>query len=175
METPATRSAAAKPVPPYRVLFVCTGNSARSILAEFILNARGQGRFVAFSAGAAPTGMVNPYVTEILRDQFRVTNLAQARSKSWHEFEGHHFDFIITLCDKALETCPRWPGHPVTAHWGSPDPSAVTGSDEHKRHAVLDVAAQIATRIGLFTALRPSDLEAMRIEEIGRQAPLNLP
>ncbi|MDP3073839.1 MAG: arsenate reductase ArsC [Opitutaceae bacterium] len=151
---------------PYRVLFLCTGNSARSILAEFILNARAHGRFEAFSAGAQPTGQVNPFVAEILSHQFRA-DAAKARSKSWREFEGQHFDFIITLCDKARETCPAWPGHPVTAHWGSPDPAAVEGTDERKRHAVLEVATLIATRIGLFTSLRESDLHGMRLGEIG--------
>lgn len=157
---------------PYRVLFVCTGNSARSILAEFILNSRAHGRFEAYSAGAHPVGAINPFVAEILRAQFRV-DPSQARSKSWREFEGQHFDFFITLCDKARENCPTWPGHPVTAHWDSPDPSAVVGSDEQKRHVVLEVATQIATRIGLFTALREHDMEAMRLREIGDAAKLN--
>ena len=157
---------------PYRVLFVCTGNSARSILAEFILNSRAHGRFEAFSAGANPTGVVNPYVAEILHRQFRA-DPSVARSKSWHEFEGQHFDFIITLCDKARETCPAWPGHPITAHWGSPDPAVDEGTPEQQRQAVLAVATQIATRIGLFTVLRDHDLDAMRIREIGDQAKLS--
>lgn len=156
---------------PYRVLFVCTGNSARSILAEFILNTRSPGRFQAFSAGANPTGVVNPYVAEILRNQFHA-DASKARSKSWREFEGQYFDFIITLCDKARETCPAWPGHSITAHWGSPDPAAVEGSPEQKRHVVFEVAAQIAMRIGIFTALRDQDLDAMRIREIGEQSEL---
>src|SRR5688572_5429712 len=108
---------------PYRVLFVSTGNSARSILAEFILNSRSGVRFHAFSAGSNPTGVVNPYVIEILRNQFHA-DASAARSKSLKEFEGQHFDFIITLCDKARESCPIWPGHPTTAHWSSPDPLA---------------------------------------------------
>ena len=152
---------------PYRVLFVCTGNSARSILAEYILNSRAHGRFEAFSAGAEPTGMINPYVAEILRDQFRVDPTV-ARSKSWKEFEGQSFDFIITLCDKARETCPTWPGHPVTAHWGSPDPAMVDGTEAEKRRAAFDVATLIATRIGIFTALREDHLDALRIREIGQ-------
>lgn len=152
---------------PFRVLFLCTGNSARSILAEFILNARAHGRFFAFSAGADPAGTVNPFVLEILRDQFRVDS-GRARSKSWREFEGQSFDFIITLCDKARETCPRWPGHAITAHWGAPDPAASGATDEQRRQAVLEAATLIATRIGLFTALRDSDLDAMRLDQIGR-------
>lgn len=156
--------------PPYRVLFLCTGNSARSILAEFILNARAHGRFEAFSAGASPTGKINPFVAEILRHQFRA-DAAKARSKSWREFEGERFDFIITLCDKARETCPAWSGKPVTAHWGIPDPAAASGPDEQKRHAVLEAATLIATRIGLFTALRESDLDGMRLREIGESHP----
>ena len=156
------------PHTPYRVLFVCTGNSARSILAEFILNTRSHGRFIAFSAGSNPTGAVNPYVTEILRKQFHA-DASAARSKSLREFEGQHFDFIITLCDKDRESCPTWPDQSLTAHWGSPDPSAVDGTPEQKRHAIFEVAAQIAMRIGIFTALRDQDLDAMRIREIGEQ------
>lgn len=156
------------PRPPYRVLFLCTGNSARSILAEFILNARGHGRFEAFSAGAEPAGRVNPFVTEILRHQFRA-DASKARSKSWREFVGQPFDFIITLCDKAREQCPAWTGKPITAHWSAPDPSAVEGTDEEKRHAVLEVATLIATRVGLFTALRDADLDAMRLRDIGER------
>jgi len=156
---------------PYRVLFICTGNSARSILAEFILNSRSHGRFDAFSAGAQPTGVINPYVAEILRDQFHVEP-AVARSKSWREFEGQSFDFIITLCDKARETCPTWPGHPVTAHWGSPDLAVADGSDQEKRRVAFDVATQIATRIGIFTALREDHLDGLRIREIGQQTQL---
>lgn len=152
---------------PFRVLFLCTGNSARSILAEFILNARAHGRFQAFSAGAEPAGAVNPFVIEILRHQFRV-DPNQARSKSWRDFEGQPFDFIITLCDKARETCPTWPGHAITAHWGVPDPATVEGSPEQRRQGALDAATLIATRIGLFTALRDSDLDAMRLHEIGQ-------
>lgn len=160
--------------PPYRVLFLCTGNSARSILAEFILRHRAHPRFEAVSAGANPTGKVNPYVMEVLRDRFGV-DAGSARSKSWDEFQGQHFDFIITLCDKARETCPTWPGRPITAHWGSPDPAAAEGSPEQKRRAVLDVATQIAGRIGIFTALPDRQLEAMRIARIGDEFPLPAP
>lgn len=155
---------------PYRVLFACTGNSARSILAEFILRGRARGRFVAYSAGADPKGQVNPFVIEVLRKQFHV-DPGLARSKSWREFEGQHFDFIITLCEKARETCISWPGHPITAHWSTPDPSAVEGSDDEKRRAVIEAGARIATRIGLFTALPDNELNALRIQAIGTTLP----
>lgn len=153
---------------PYRVLFVCTGNSARSILAEFILNNRANGRFVAFSAGAEPAGRINPYVEQILKDEWKA-DVSRARSKPLSEYNGQAFDFIITLCDKAREACPAWAGHPITAHWASPDPARVTGTDEEKRRAVRDVATVIATRIGLFTSLRDEDLDALRIGQIGTQ------
>lgn len=156
------------PSSPYRVLFLCTGNSARSILAEFILRQRAHGRFEACSAGAQPMGSVNSHVLEILRDHYRL-DTSKARSKSWDEFTGQHFDFIITLCDKARETCPAWPGRPVTAHWGSPDPAAVEGTVDMQRRAVLDVATQIASRIGIFTVLPNRQLDALRIREIGSQ------
>lgn len=152
------------PRQPFRVLFLCTGNSARSILAEFILNARAHGRFEAFSAGANPTGKVNPFVAEILRHQFRAES-SEARSKSCCEFEGQHFDFIITLREKAREMCTAWSGRPMTAYWGIPDPATAEGTHEQKRHAVLETATLIATRIGLFTALREADLDGMRLRE----------
>lgn len=149
---------------PFRVLFVCTGNSARSILAEFILNARAHERFEAFSAGAKPTGIVNPRVIEILRDEFHM-DPSRARSKSWLEFEGQHFDFIITLCDRAREECLDWPSHVATAHWSVPDPASKNESPEQGRHQVLETATLLATRIGLFTALPDKELVAMQLPQ----------
>lgn len=157
--------------PAYRVLFLCTGNSARSILAEFILNHLGRGRFQAFSAGASPTGKVNPQALRVLSEKYQI-NADSARSKSWTEFEGQPFDFIITLCDKAKESCPVWPGHCITAHWGSPDPAERTGSEEQIQYGFEDVAAQIAGRVGLFIGFRDDQLDELRTRAIGSQLTL---
>src|ERR1700736_305011 len=113
------------------VLFLCTGNSARSILAEFLLTHRAPAQFRAYSAGSNPRGEVHPLALRVLREQFQI-DPAGARSKSWEEYEDVRFDFVITLCDNARESCPIWPGQPVVAHWGSPDPAAVEGSEERR-------------------------------------------
>ncbi len=138
--------------PCLNVLFLCTGNSARSILAEAFLNAAGRGRFRAFSAGSHPTGKVNPFALDLLEENGIET--AGLRSKSWDEFAkpgAPRLDFIFTVCDSAAaEVCPAWPGHPVTAHWGMPDPAAVQGSDEEKRMAFQQVFASLSKRIRLF-------------------------
>ena len=117
---------------PYKALILCTGNSARSIIGEYLLNARGKGRFEAFSAGAAPTGKVNPLALWVLKDCYGI-DASDARSKSWDEFKGVNFDFVITVCDNAREACPIFPGHPVTAHFGSPDPAAFEGTEEERK------------------------------------------
>ena len=136
------------------VLFLCTGNSARSILAEAYLNSAGRGRFKAYSAGSKPGGRVNPYALELL-EKSRI-DTAGLRSKSWDEFakpDAPKMDFIFTVCDNAAaETCPYWPGKPVTAHWGIADPAAVTGSDEVKREAFLHAFTDLKTRIDKFLA-----------------------
>lgn len=139
----------------YKVLFLCTGNSARSILAESILNQHGRGRFHAFSAGSQPTGRVNPFALGLLSElQFPTDGL---RSKSWDEFvraNAPPIDFVITVCDNAAgEVCPIWPGRPATAHWGIPDPAAVEGSNEEKCAAFKDAFLTMARRISLFTSL----------------------
>ena len=143
------------------VLFLCTGNSARSILAEAYLNHAGRGRFRAYSAGSHPNGRVNPFALELLeRSKLPTTG---ARSKSWDEFAGPlapKMDFIFTVCDSAAaETCPVWPGHPVSAHWGVPDPAAVQGSDEQKRRAFKDALTTLSRRIDLFLALPVEKLD----------------
>src|SRR5262249_31231649 len=125
--------------PPYRVLFLCTGNSARSVFAEYFLGKLGGGRFESSSAGANPTGVVNPYTLMVLRGRFGI-DASEARSKSWQELENVKFDFVITVCDKARETCPVWPGQPVIAHWGVGDPAAFTGSPEATEGFFCDVA-----------------------------------
>jgi arsenate reductase (thioredoxin) len=141
--------------PIFKVLFICTGNSARSILAESILNHLGAGRFAAFSAGSRPKGAVNPVALRLLQDAELPTE--GLRSKSWDEFSepgSPQFDFIITVCDNAAgETCPVWPGHPVTAHWGIADPAAATGSDEQRIQAFRKAFIELETRIKLFISL----------------------
>jgi arsenate reductase len=136
------------------VLFLCTGNSARSILAEAYLNHAGRGRFRAYSAGSHPTGRVNPFALELLA--LRKVPVTGARSKNWDEFaaaDAPKLDFIFTVCDSAAaEVCPVWPGHPVTAHWGVPDPAAVQGTDEDKRHAFEEAFKALAHRIDVFLA-----------------------
>ena len=134
------------------VLFLCTGNSARSILAEAYLNYAGKGRFRAHSAGSHPGGKVNPFALDLLREKGIAT--AGLRSKSWDEFAAPGappMDYVFTVCDNAAgETCPLWPGHPVKEHWGVPDPAAVQGSDEEKRAAFLAAFDQLSTRIDRF-------------------------
>lgn len=148
------------------VLFVCTGNSARSVLAEGLMNHLGAKRFRAFSAGSTPTGAVNP---------FALATLAQLgmpvdgfRSKSWSEFEGPGapgLDFVFTVCDNAAgEVCPIWPGQPMTAHWGLPDPAAVTGSDDDKRRAFMTTAVVLRRRIELLLALPLHSLERLSLQ-----------
>ena len=140
---------------PFNVLFLCTGNSARSVLAESILNKIGNGRFKAFSAGSHPSGAINPHVLEFLEKRNFPT--ADLRSKSWNEFtapDGPALDFVFTVCDNAAgEECPVWPGQPVTAHWGVEDPVSVDGDDDAKRKAVLTAFALLNHRISLFASL----------------------
>ncbi len=162
---------------PYNVLFLCTGNSARSILAESILNQLGGGQFVAYSAGSFPTGTVNPFALDILKDNGIPTG--NLRSKSWDEFAGSgapHFDFIFTVCDRAAgETCPAWPGQPMTAHWGIADPAAVQGSDDERRAAFFNAFRELSQRIRIFTSLPIRSLDRIRLQErldaIGKSAP----
>jgi arsenate reductase len=156
---------------PYKVLFLCTGNSARSILAEHILRARGNGRFETYSAGSHPTGQVNPIAIEVL-EQYLI-NASKARSKSWDEYHDVKFDFVITVCDRAKETCPIWPGQPVIAHWGSPDPAAAEGDHDAKFKVFLDVATQITARINIFCAFRDEQLNEWNVRNVGEQFTIN--
>ena len=158
----------------FNVLFLCTGNSARSILAEVILNSLGNNRFRAFSAGSHPKGAVNRFAIELLQRQgFDVSRL---RSKSWDEFAAPgapHLDFVFTVCDSAAgEACPVWPGQPMTAHWGIEDPAAVEGSDEQKRKAFSRTLRMLQNRIALFTSLPFAKLDERaikrKLDEIGR-------
>ena len=149
------------------VLFLCTGNSARSILAEAYLNLAGKGRFSAFSAGSKPGGRVNPYALELLRkNRISVEGL---RSKSWDEFAAPgapQMDIVLTVCDSAAaEACPYWPGQPMTAHWGVPDPAAVEGSDEDKRRAFLTAYSTLSNRINLLLSLSIDKLDRLAIKQ----------
>jgi len=158
----------------YNVLFLCTGNSARSVMAEVLLNQLGQGRFRAFSAGSHPTGKVNPFTLELLQANGHATE--SLRSKSWDEFAAAgapRMDFIITVCDNAAgEVCPVWPGQPVSAHWGFEDPAAAQGSDEAKRAKFAEVYEQIARRLRLLRSLPLDTLDPMtwkkQLQDIGR-------
>lgn len=155
---------------PYKVLFICTGNSARSILAEGLLNHLGRGRFAAYSAGSHPKGQVHPLALAALRE-FGIPTDAM-RSKSWDVFAGPdapRMDFVITVCDQAAgELCPHWPGQPVTAHWGMPDPAAVEGSPEARTQAFRDAAVTARRRIQLLLDLPLTKLDALAIERRSR-------
>lgn len=151
---------------PFNVLFLCTGNSARSILAESALNRMGEGRFVGHSAGSQPKGEVHPLALELLAAQgFPTQGL---RCKSWDEFErpgAPKMDFIFTVCDNAAaETCPVWPGHPMTAHWGLPDPAGVEGPIEVRRKAFRDTLIAMQSRLRLFTSLPIAKLDRLRLK-----------
>ena len=147
----------------YNVLFICSGNSARSILAEGLMNDMGQGRFRAYSAGSHPKGMPHPMALEELRSLRIPTD--GLRSKSWDEFaQGPSMDFIFTVCDQAAgEVCPVWPGHPMTAHWGMPDPAAVEGPDDIRRQAFHDAAITLKRRLELLLALPLQRLDTMAL------------
>jgi arsenate reductase (thioredoxin) len=153
---------------PYKVLILCTGNSARSIIAEYLLRRKGKGRFETYSAGSHPTGKVNPLALWILKEQYDI-DASEARSKSWDEFKDVKFDFVITVCDNAKEACPIFPGHPVTAHFSSPDPASYGGTDEQKKMFFRQVASQIARRLDLFCALPDRQLEPIGVRSIGEQ------
>ena len=158
----------------FKVLFLCTGNSARSIVAESLLNSIGQPKFKAYSAGSQPAGRVNPFALEYLAANRLPTD--GLRSKSWDEFaqEGAPaMDFVITVCDNAAgEACPLWPGQPMTAHWGVPDPAAVQGSDDEKRKMVSEVSRILLNRVRLLTSLPIEKLDRLslqnKLREIGR-------
>jgi len=158
----------------YNVLFLCTGNSARSILAEAILNRQGRGRFRAYSAGSHPKGEINPHTITLLRSLgYDTTSLC---SKSWDEFTAPgapEFDFVFTVCDNAAgESCPLWPGQPMTAHWGIPDPAEATGAPAEVALAFKDAYRMLSRRIELFTALPLASLDRLllqaKLKEIGR-------
>lgn len=159
---------------PFNVLFLCTHNSARSVIAEAVLNSLGVGRFRGFSAGSMPSGQVHPYALELLqRLNYDVKHL---RSKSWDEFAADgapKLDFVFTVCDNAAkEACPYWPGQPMTAHWGLPDPSAVAGSESERRYAFADTHRMLHQRISIFVNLPLASLDRLtlqaKLDDIGR-------
>lgn len=151
----------------YNVLFLCTGNSARSIIGEALMNHWGRGTFRAFSAGSHPKGQVHPIALELLK-QMRLPNEG-LRSKSWDEFaapDGPRLDFVFTVCDNAAgEMCPYWPGQPMTAHWGVPDPAAVEGSETDKWLAFRKTFSQLENRIKVFTSLPLKSLDRIKLQE----------
>jgi arsenate reductase (thioredoxin) len=161
----------------YNVLFLCTGNSARSILAECILNREGSGRFKAFSAGSHPKGQIHPFALDLLKKM----NYPRAalRSKSWDEFAeagAPNLDFVFTVCDSAAnEVCPIWPGQPMTAHWGVPDPAAAEGTEAERHLAFADAYRMLTNRISVFASLPIRSLDCLsmqkRLDEIGRPFP----
>jgi arsenate reductase (thioredoxin) len=160
----------------YNVLFLCTGNSARSILAEALMNKLGEGRFRAYSAGSFPKGEVNPHAIPLV--EALGFSAGHFRSKSWDEFSdpgAPPLDFVFTVCDNAAgEVCPVWPGQPITAHWGIPDPAAVEGAQAEIAAAFAEAARQLGNRIRLFLALPLASIDRMslqnRLAEIGRTA-----
>ena len=160
---------------PRNVLFLCTGNSARSILAEAIMNREGAGRFRAYSAGSQPKGTIHPFALDLLRKLNYPT--AGMRSKSWDEFAragAPNLDFVFTVCDNAAsEVCPIWPGQPISAHWGIPDPSAAEGSEVERRLAFSDTYRQLHNRISIFVNLPFASLDRLslqtRLREIGQR------
>ena len=162
---------------PYNVLFLCTGNSARSILAECVLNRLGRGKFRAYSAGSFPKGEVHPFALELLKRQDYPID--QLRSKSWDEFAAPgapQLDFVFTVCDNAAnEMCPIWPGQPMTAHWGTPDPAAVEGKEAERRLAFADTLRMLNNRLSTFVSLPIKSLDKLslqrRLHEIGRDLP----
>lgn len=153
--------------PPFNVLFLCTGNSARSIMAEALLNRIGAGKFRAFSAGSQPTGAVNAYAMDLLKR--RNHDVSDLRSKDWSEFTGDgapDMDFVITVCDRAAgELCPVWPGQPVTAHWGFPDPADAQGNDAEIRLAFAGVYRELTNRLEIFVSLPIDQLDRLALEK----------
>jgi len=157
----------------FNLLFLCTHNSARSVIAECILNRLGRGRFRGFSAGSSPRGEVHPYALDLLREMDYDTS--HLRSKSWDEFAGPEapaLDFVFTVCDNAAnEVCPIWPGQPMTAHWGLPDPSAATGTEAERRFAFADTHRMLFQRISIFSNLPIDSLDKLslqkRLDDIG--------
>ena len=155
---------------PFKILFLCTGNSARSIFGEYLIRRIGKNRFESYSAGADPTGRVNPFALKVLADLYHI-DASEARSKSWDEYKDIKFDFVVTVCDNARESCPFWPGQPIVAHWSVPDPASATGTDDEKFDEFRKAALLLQRRIELFCSLPFEKLDRLKlttlIQEIG--------
>ena len=151
----------------FKVLFLCTGNSARSILAEYLLRKTDPRRFESFSAGSYPKGQVHPLALRLLKEVYKI-DASDARSKSWDEFQGVPFDFVITVCDNARESCPYWPGQPIVAHWGLPDPADFEGPEAEHYTLFKDAGRLLARRIELFCNLPLEKLDRLKIEQLTR-------
>tara|TARA_R110000765_G_scaffold62695_3_gene121759 strand:- start:70589 stop:71131 length:543 start_codon:yes stop_codon:yes gene_type:complete len=166
MNSPVPAEEAVMTTEPYNVLFLCTGNSARSIIAEAIMNREGAGKFKAFSAGSKPGAAPHPYTLDLLRGLNHDTGFA--RSKSWDEFAGPDapkMDFVFTVCDNAAaEECPFWPGQPMTAHWGVPDPVKAEGPEAARRFAFSDTYRMLRSRISIFVSLPIGSLDRMALQ-----------
>jgi arsenate reductase (thioredoxin) len=156
---------------PIRVLFLSMGNAARSIMAEYLLRRLGHGRFETFSAGVVPRGQVDPLALKVLRERFRLEPEG-ARSKSWEEFRGEHFDLIITLCDKEHEAWPVWPGQPRAAYWDEPDPVAFEGSEAAREQRFIQVGRELSQRLDLLCALPVEKLLHLPHGEVRAATPL---
>jgi arsenate reductase (thioredoxin) len=153
---------------PYKVLILCTGNSARSIIAEYLLRKKGGGRFETHSAGANPAGQVNPLALWVLKEHHGI-DASDASSKSWEEFRDVEFDFVITVCDKAKESCPIFLGHPITAHFSLPDPAGFEGPEEKKKWLFVQIASQLARQIDLFCSLPDRELASLTVRALGER------
>jgi protein-tyrosine-phosphatase len=153
---------------PIRVLFLCTGNSARSIVAEYLLRKTDGWRFETFSAGSHPRGEVHPLALRLLAEVYGI-EAGDARSKPWEEYKDIDFDFVITVCDNARESCPYWPGRTIVAHWGVPDPAAFEGPEEERYSRFKDAGRLLARRLERFTSLPIEELDRARVAELVRE------
>ena len=155
---------------PFKILFLCTGNSARSIFGEYLIRRIGKNRFESYSAGADPAGKVNPFALKVLAELYHI-DAGDARSKSWDEYKDIEFDFVVTVCDNARESCPFWPGQPIVAHWSIPDPAFATGTDDEKFDEFRKAALLLQRRIELFCSLPFEKLDRLKLttlmQEIG--------
>lgn len=152
---------------PYKILFLCTENSARSIFGEYLIRRISPDRFESFSAGSYPAGRVNPNALRVLGELYHI-DAGGARSKSWEEMKDVEFDFVITVCDKARESCPIWPGQPIVAHWGVPDPALAEGSEEEVFREFRQAALLLQRRIELFCSLPFEKLDRLKLAELTR-------
>jgi arsenate reductase len=153
---------------PFNILFICTGNSARSIFGEYLIERIGKGLFRSYSAGANPVGRVNPYAQRVLKEVYHI-DASEARSKGFEDVEAKKFDFVITVCDKAKETCPVWPGQPIIAHWGAADPALAEGTDEQIYQQFKQVAMLIQRRIELLCALPFDKIDRLRLQRLTQE------